>query len=95
MPAVTADRASALAEKQVNRVGYWLLEKKRPKEAIAVFERNTADHPDSWNAWDSLGEAFADDGQKERAVAAYEKSVKLNPASPSGAEALKKLRGKP
>ena len=94
MAAVTPDRASALAERQVNRVGYWLLEKKRPKEAIAVFERNTADHPDSWNAWDSLGEAYADDGQKERAVAAYEKSVKLNPTSPSGTEALKKLRGK-
>jgi CubicO group peptidase (beta-lactamase class C family) len=90
--AATAERAAALTEAQVNRVGYWLLAKKRAKEAIAVFERNTSAHPDSWNAWDSLGEACAADGQRDRAIAAYEKSVALNPDSPSGREALKRLR---
>jgi len=90
--ALTADRAAALTESQVNRVGYWLLAKKRPKEAISVFERNTAAHPESWNAWDSLGEAYAAGGQRDRAIAAYEKSVKLNPENRNGAEALKRLR---
>jgi CubicO group peptidase (beta-lactamase class C family) len=90
--AATAERAAALTETQVNRVGYWLLAKKRPKEAIAVFERNTSAHADSWNAWDSLGEAYAADGQRDRAIAAYEKSVSLNPESSSGRDALKRLR---
>ena len=81
-----------MSETQVNRVGYWLLAKKRPKEAISVFERNTAAHPESWNAWDSLGEACAAGGQRDRAIAAYEKSVKLNPENRNGAEALKRLR---
>jgi CubicO group peptidase (beta-lactamase class C family) len=93
--AATADRAAALTETQVNRVGYWLLAKKRPKEAIAVLERNTAAHPESWNAWDSLGEAYAADGRRDRAIAAYEKSVKLNPENRNGAEALKKLKSSP
>ncbi|HEX4440317.1 MAG TPA: tetratricopeptide repeat protein [Thermoanaerobaculia bacterium] len=91
--AATAERAAALNETQVNRVGYWLLAKKRTKEAIAVFERNTSAHPDSWNAWDSLGEAYAADGQRDQAIAAYEKSVSLNPESANGREALKRLRG--
>jgi CubicO group peptidase (beta-lactamase class C family) len=90
--AATAERAAALTETQVNRVGYWLLAKKRTKEAIAVFERNTSAHADSWNAWDSLGEAYADDGQRDRAIAAYEKSVSLNPENGNGREALKRLR---
>jgi CubicO group peptidase (beta-lactamase class C family) len=81
-----------LTEEQVNRVGYWLLGKKNVKEAVAVFERNAKDHPDSWNVHDSLGEAYAEDGQRDRAIASYEKSLALNPASPSGAEALRKLK---
>jgi CubicO group peptidase (beta-lactamase class C family) len=90
--AATADRAAALTETQVNRVGYWLLARKRPKDAISVFELNTSAHADSWNAWDSLGEAYADDGQRDRAIAAYEKSVALNPENANGREALRRLR---
>jgi len=91
--AATAERAAALTEVQVNRVGYWLLARQRASDAISVFELNTSAHPDSWNAWDSLGEAYADAGQRERAVAAYEKSVALHPESASGRAALQRLRG--
>jgi CubicO group peptidase (beta-lactamase class C family) len=84
--------AAALTEQQVNRVGYWLLASKRVKDAIAVFEVNVAAHPDSWNVYDSLGEACAEDGQRERAIASYEKSLKLNPANSNGEEALQRLR---
>jgi CubicO group peptidase (beta-lactamase class C family) len=83
---------AALTEREVNRVGYWLLERKKPKEAVAVFEMNVADFPSSWNAHDSLGEGYAAAGQKERAIASYEKSLALNPENANGAEMLKKLR---
>ena len=89
---VEAAAGRKLNEQQVNRVGYWLLGKKKTREAIAVFEKNVRDHPDSWNVHDSLGEALAEDGQKDRAIASYEKSLALNPANTSGAEALRKLR---
>ena len=90
-----AEPATALSERQVNRVGYWLLGKKKPKEAIAVFEMNVEDFPASWNVWDSLGEALAEDGQRPRAIASYEKSLALNPSNTNGVEMLRKLRSEP
>jgi len=98
-PAIEADRdrraekpGPALTETQVNRVGYWLLSKKKIKEAVAVFQRNAADFPQSWNAYDSLGEAYAADEQRERAIASYEKSITLNPENVNGVEMLRKLK---
>ena len=44
-----------------------------------MFLQNVADHPDSWNVHDSLGEAYEADGNTERAIEAYERSLKLNP----------------
>ncbi len=90
-----ADPARALTEQQVNRVGYWLLAKKKTQEAVAVFERNAADFPASWNVHDSLGEAYAANGQRDRAIASYEKSLSLNPANTNGAEQLRKLKSPP
>lgn len=45
------------------------------------------------NAYDSLGEAYMNAGDKERAIENYEKSLKLNPNNASGMANLKKLRG--
>lgn len=90
--AVAREAGTKLTEQQVNRVGYWLLGKKKTREAIAVFEKNVRDHPDSWNVHDSLGEAYAADGQRDRAIASYEKSLSLNPSNTNGAEHLRKLK---
>jgi len=84
---------AALTEEQVNRVGYWLLGRKKIKEAVAVLEMNATDFPASWNVHDSLGEAYAEDGQRDRAIASYEKSLALNPANTNATEMLRKLRG--
>jgi tetratricopeptide (TPR) repeat protein len=83
-----------LSEEEMNMLGYEFLGEKKFKEAIAVFKMNVEAFPESWNAFDSLGEAYAAAGEKDLAIENYEKSVKLNPASPSGNEALKKLKGK-
>jgi CubicO group peptidase (beta-lactamase class C family) len=84
--------SARLTEEQTNRLGYGLLGKKRIPEAISVFEMNTRDFPQSWNVWDSLGEAYATAGQREKAIAAYEKSLALNPKNENGAEALRKMK---
>ena len=60
-------------------------------DAILVFRKNVELHPDSWNAYDSLGEAYMKNGDKELAVKNYRKSVELNPANENGLVALKKL----
>jgi hypothetical protein len=64
-------------EAQLNAYGYQLLNQKRNSEALAIFIRNTKDHPDSWNAWDSLGEAYAVTGDKAKAIANYQKALSL------------------
>jgi tetratricopeptide (TPR) repeat protein len=47
-----------------------------------------------WNAsgYDSLGEAYAANGDRELAIKNYELSIELNPENKGGIEALKKLR---
>ena len=82
----------AIDEETMNRIGYVLLRGKKLKDAIEVFKQNVADHPDSWNVFDSLGEAYAADGNTPLAIQAYERSLQLNPANTGGAEALKRLR---
>lgn len=84
--------ALAAAEARVNALGYKLLNEKRAADAIAVFRLNAETHPASFNAFDSLGEAYDLAGRKAEALAAYERSVQLNPASPSGQAALARLR---
>jgi TolA-binding protein len=93
--AVPSGTNSAQAiENNLNMSGYQLLEAKKVNEAIDVFKLNVKLFPDSWNAYDSLGEAYALAGNKKAAIENYEKSVKLNPKSTSGPEALAKLKQK-
>lgn len=67
-------RAKALTiatEAEVNQTGYGLLAQNKLDEAIAVFQKNVKDHPGSWNAYDSLAEAYAAKGDKAQAAANY------------------------
>ena len=82
------------AEIDLNTAGYDLLFAKKVKEAIEVFKLNVKLHPDSWNVYDSLGEAYAAAGDKKNAIANYEKSIELNPNSQSGKYAVAKLKQK-
>jgi CubicO group peptidase (beta-lactamase class C family) len=81
-----------ISEQQLNSVGYLLIRRKKLDDAIAVFLQNTEDFPSSWNAWDSLAEAYMDQGNKELSIKYYEKSLQLNPDNKNGAEQLKKLK---
>lgn len=83
----------SISEGAMNGVGYLLLGLKKFDDAIEVFTQNTEDHPGSWNAWDSLAEAYADKGNKELAIKYYEKSLQLNPDNTNGANQVKKLKG--
>ena len=48
--------------------------------------------PNSFNVWDSLGEAYLKAGNKEKAKESYEKSMSLNPNNESGKKALAELK---
>ncbi len=63
--------------------------------AVALLKLDTEIYPDSWNAFDSLGEAYAKMGDKPLAVAAYRQSLVLNPKNTNGVEQLKLLGAQP
>jgi CubicO group peptidase (beta-lactamase class C family) len=79
-------------ENQMNRIGYDLLGAKRVKDAIEIFKQNVSDYPESSNTYDSLGEAYMVNGDRELAIKNYERSVELAPNNTNGIEMLKKLR---
>jgi len=64
-------------EAEMNAYGYQLVGLKKNQEALAIFIRNTKEHPGSWNTWDSLGEMYATLGDKSRAVANYKQALSL------------------
>lgn len=67
-------------ESLVNRMGYRALRNKDGKElALEFFKLNTTNYPNSYNAFDSLADAYARLGDKEKAIENYKKSLALNP----------------
>ena len=66
-------------EPQLNAYGYQLLNNGQFDEAIAIMTMNTENYPESANAWDSLGEAYALKGDKENAIKNFKKSLSLDP----------------
>jgi CubicO group peptidase (beta-lactamase class C family) len=81
-------------EGRLNTLGYTLMRQNKLPEAIAVFGLNVEFYPNSWNVYDSLGEAYMKNGDKELAITNYRKSLELNPKNTGAVEALKKLEGK-
>jgi tetratricopeptide (TPR) repeat protein len=81
-------------EKELNAIGYRLLQSGLKDDAIKIFRWNTELFPESWNAWDSYGEGLANAGQTVAAIKAYQKSIELNPENKAGVEMLNKLKEK-
>ncbi len=86
----TSDSA-AYIENTLNTAGYKLLSANKINDAIEVFKLNVKLNPNSWNTYDSLGEAYALAGNNDLAKENYETSVRLNPKNENGIATLKKL----
>jgi tetratricopeptide (TPR) repeat protein len=78
-------------EPELNGLGYQLIRVKKFKEAIRIFQLNVDVYPHSSNVYDSLGEAYMDDGDKPLAIANYQKSLELNPNNRGAVAMLHKL----
>ncbi len=83
--------AAAFTEALLNTVGYELLAKKQPAAAAMVLERNVKLYPKSWNAYDSLAEAYAAAGDVRSAIRYYKKSLALHPDNANAKAALRAL----
>ncbi len=72
--------ASAIVpEPRINSLGYYLLNRKEYEKAVDIFSYNIKRFPKSFNAHDSLGEAYMIMGEKEKAIKYYKLAIKLNP----------------
>lgn len=83
-----------VVEREINQLGYIILQAKQFPEAIKVFKLNVELYPESFNVYDSLGEAYAESGDKENAIINYKKSIEINPDNDGGKKMLEKLEAK-
>ena len=81
----------AVNENEMNQAGYQLLQTGKEKEAIEVFKLNVKAFPKSGNTYDSLGEAYLKNGNKELAIINYKKSVALDPTNENGKKVLEEI----
>lgn len=75
-------------ESEFNTLGYLYLFDKNLDAAIFIFELNVKMNPDSWNVYDSLGEACFVAGNYDCARKQYQKSLVLNPDNENGKKML-------
>jgi CubicO group peptidase (beta-lactamase class C family) len=63
----------------------------KPKEALEIFKLNVYLYPNSANVYDSAGEAYVANGQRELAIQSYKRSLELDPQNTNAVRQLKKL----
>jgi uncharacterized membrane protein len=80
-------------EDELNTLGYQLIHAKKFKEAIRILQLNVEAYPQSSNTYDSLAEAYMDDGNRQQAIANYQKSLQLDPKNGDAAQMIQKLNG--
>ena len=73
------DESAILPEQTINYLGYFLLGRKENEKAVEIFSYNIKRFPKSFNAHDSLAEAYMIMGDKENAIKYYKLAVELNP----------------
>jgi tetratricopeptide (TPR) repeat protein len=73
------DTSSIFPEARLNAFGYILVNRKEYDKAVKILSYNIKLYPNSYNAHDSLAEAYLTKGDKEQAIQYYKLAVKLNP----------------
>lgn len=81
-----------LFESSLNYKGYQLLSQKRYQLAIELFKLQTLSFEDSYDAYDSLAEAYMKAGNTKLAIEYYTQSLKLNPRNTNAINQLAKLK---
>ncbi|MCK7516869.1 MAG: tetratricopeptide repeat protein [Ignavibacteriales bacterium] len=75
----------------LNRNGYDQLSQNKYDEAIDIFTMNCIANPNSFNAFDSLAEAYMSKGDKVSAIKNYEKSLQLDPTNENAEDMINKI----
>ena len=56
-----------------------MLERGKPADAIAILRLNAEQYPNSFDVYDSLGEAFLRAGDKQAAAQSFQRSLRIYP----------------
>lgn len=72
------------SENQVNLFGYELMNENDIPTALDVFKLNIKKHPDSWNVYDSMGEAYQRAGDNKQSITNYKLALAKAPAEQKG-----------
>ena len=59
-----------------------------------VFKLNVDAFPQSWNVYDSYGDALMKNGDTEEAIESYQKSIELNPENENAIKMLEEIKSK-
>ncbi len=78
-------------ENVLNNLGYQLMGQRKLAQAIAIFKLNVEAFPESSNVYDSLAEAYMNHGERELAIANYQKSLQLDSKNVNAVEMIKRL----
>ena len=81
-----------ILEGSVNSKGYALLQNGDLERALQVFALNTMLFPDSFNAWDSLGECSYKMKRLSLSLQSYKKSIELNPDNENGKQMIDRIK---
>ncbi|HTD98706.1 MAG TPA: alpha/beta hydrolase-fold protein [Mucilaginibacter sp.] len=66
------------SEDLVNELAYSCMGQHKMDDAYKLFKRNIDNHPESANAFDSMGDYYEAVGDKQKAIEAYSKSLNLH-----------------
>ncbi len=78
-------------DRELNALGYYFLRENQVAQAIEVFTFNVELFPDVANTYDSLGEAYMVNGERELAIQNYRKALDLDPGSDNAKQMLAEL----
>ena len=78
-------------DETLNNIGYILMRNSREAEAVKVFELNVKEHPQSGNAFDSLGEGYFSAKNYPLALKNYKRSLELNPQNSNASNMIAKI----
>ncbi len=76
----------------INSMGYDLMHKNRMEDALKLFNLNIEFYPECANCYDSLGEAYLKTGDRESALAQFERSLELEPDNEDLRETVERLK---
>jgi len=79
-------------EDELTMYGYSYLWENKVLEAIEVFKLIVAEFPNSSNAYDSLGEAYLQNNDKDRSLINYEKSLALDPGNFNAEDQIDRMK---